>query len=68
MYGKKDRFGNDLVNIFYVMWALRVLIWFTNYLNKVRYFAKKAKVKWNEAVSNVWCLIRSKTLRIKDTP
>lgn len=68
LYGQKDQFGNDMVNIFHVLWAARVLIWFRNYLNKVREFISALRTTWNNAVSKVWSLIRGKSLSLPDVP
>ena len=68
MFGQKDRFGNDMVNIFHVLWAARVLIWFRNYLNKVREFISVLRMSWNNAVSRVWNLIRIKAIVLPDVP
>ena len=68
LYGKKDQFGNDFVTIFDVLWAARVMVWFRNYLTKIREIAASLRTGWNKAVSKVWSLIRTKVLNLPDTP
>ena len=68
LYGKKDRFGDEMVDIFHVLWAARVILWFKNYLSKVREFITALKTTWNSAVSKVWSLIRGNSLSLPDVP
>jgi hypothetical protein len=68
LYGKKDKFGNDMVSIFHLLWAWKVIIWFRNYLRKVRDLASKLRTNWNSAVSKVWGMIKSNAIVIQDTP
>ena len=68
LYGVKDKFGGDFVNIFQVIWAARVMVWFRNYISKIREIAASLRTGWNKAVSRVWSLIRTKVLNLPDTP
>jgi len=68
LHGQTDKFGDQFVNIFQVIWAAKVILWFRNYLNKVREFIRSFRTTWNGAVSKVWRLIKVKILNIPDTP
>jgi hypothetical protein len=68
LHGKTDKFGAPMVSIFHLIWAARVLIWFSRYIKLVRSFVTRLEYTWNSAVSQVWDLIRSNSIAIKDTP
>lgn len=68
LYGKLDRFGNPMVELPHVLWAAKVLIWFNNYMNKVRQLMRNLRTTWNNAVSKVWRGIKSLSILIPDTP
>lgn len=68
LYGKTDRFGNPMVELHHVLWAAKVLIWFNNYMTKVRKLVRDLRTAWNNAVSILWRGLRSFTIRLKDTP
>ncbi len=68
LYGKTDRFGNPMVELHHVLWAARVLIWFNNYVTRIRQMVRDLRTAWNNVVSMVWQGLRNLTIRFMDTP